>query len=92
MGKHLLVKILSPLPRAGILLNMSTVEQIEAAIEKLPREDFFRLHEWIRDRFDDEWDKQFEEDALSGRLDAIAKEALAEYRAGKSTPFPPDEK
>ncbi|MCE0521675.1 MAG: hypothetical protein LV480_02050 [Methylacidiphilales bacterium] len=71
---------------------MSTVEQIEAAIQKLPRNDFFRLHEWMRDRFDDEWDKQIEENARSGRLDAVAQEALAEYRAGKSTPFPPDEK
>jgi hypothetical protein len=71
---------------------MSTVEQIEAAIQKLPREEFFRLHEWMRDRFDDEWDKQFEEDARSGRLDHAAKKAIAEHRAGKSMPFPPDEK
>ena len=71
---------------------MSTLEQIEAAIEKLPREDFFRLHEWIRDRFDDAWDKQIEEDARSGRLDSITREALAEYRSGQSRPFPPDEK
>jgi hypothetical protein len=71
---------------------MSTVEQIEAAIQKLPREDFFRLHGWIRDRFDDEWDKQVEEDASAGRLDHLAQEALAEYRAGRSTPFPPDAK
>jgi hypothetical protein len=71
---------------------MSTVEQIEAAIEKLPREDFFRLRDWMRDRFDDEWDRQIEDDVRSGRLDAVAREALAEYRAGKSTPFPPDEK
>jgi len=67
---------------------MSTVEQIEAAIQQLPREDFFRLHEWVKDRFEDEWDKQFEEDAKAGRLDRVAREALAEYRAGKSTPFP----
>ena len=71
---------------------MSTVEQIEAAIRQLPREDFFRLHEWMRDRFDDEWDREIEEDARSGRLDHLAKEALAEHRAGKSTAFPPDEK
>jgi hypothetical protein len=71
---------------------MSTLEQIEAAIENLPREDFFRLHEWIRDRFDDEWDKQLAEDVSSGRLDAVAREALAEYRAGRSKPFPPNEK
>ncbi len=71
---------------------MSTVEQIEAAIRQLPREDFFRLHEWMRGRFDDEWDKQIEEDARSGRLDPLAQEALAEHRAGNSTAFPPDEK
>ena len=71
---------------------MSSLEQIEAAIEKLPREDFFRLHEWIRDRFDDAWDRQIEEDARSSRLDRVAQEALAEYRAGKSASFPPDEK
>jgi hypothetical protein len=71
---------------------MSTLEQIEAAIQSLPREDFFRLHEWIRDRFDDEWDKQIEEDARSGRLDKVAREALAEYRAGRSKVFPSDEK
>ena len=67
---------------------MSTVEQIEAAIQKLPREEFFRLRDWMRDRFDDEWDKQIEEDVRSGRLDRVAQEALAEYRAGKTTPFP----
>ncbi len=71
---------------------MSTLEQIEAAIASLPREDFFRLHEWIRDRFDDEWDKQIAEDAGSGRLDGVAREALAEYRAGRSKPFPSDAK
>ena len=66
---------------------MSRVEQIEAAIQKLSREEFFRLRDWMRDRFDDEWDKQIEEDARSGRLDRVAQEALAEYRAGKTTPF-----
>jgi len=71
---------------------MSTVEQIEAAIQKLPREEFFRLRDWMRDRFDDEWDKQIEEDVRSGRLDRVAQEALAEYRAGKTTPFPPNDK
>ena len=71
---------------------MSTLEQIEAAIESLPREEFFRLHEWIRDRFDDKWDKQIEEDVRSGRLNSVAQEALAEYRAGRSKPFPADEK
>jgi len=67
---------------------MSTVEEIEAAIEGLPRDQFFRLLAWLRDRFEDEWDRQIEEDANAGRLDVFAKEALAEYHAGETKPFP----
>jgi hypothetical protein len=70
---------------------MSTLEEIEAAIEVLPREQFFRLVAWLRERFEDEWDRQIEEDAKAGRLDAFAREALTEYRAGRTRPFPPDE-
>ena len=29
------------------------------------------------------WDKQFEEDAKTGKLERFAKEALADFRAGK---------
>jgi hypothetical protein len=83
---------LADIGKSDYVWVMSTVEQIEQAIQKLPREEFFRLHEWIRDRFDDEWDKQMEEDARSGRLDRVAQEAIAEYRAGKTLPFPPNEK
>jgi hypothetical protein len=44
---------------------MSTVKEIESAVERLPREDFLRLREWMQRRFDDEWDRQFERDALA---------------------------
>ncbi len=71
---------------------MSTVAEIEAAIENLPREEFFRLHEWIRERFDDAWDQEIEEDVTSGKLEGLAQAALAEHRAGQSTSLPPDEK
>ena len=69
---------------------MSTVDEIEAAIEKLPRKEFFRLRDWIQSRFEDQWDSQVREDAKEGRLDHLAEEALAEYRDGRTTPFPPD--
>ena len=70
---------------------MSTVEEIEAAIEGLPRDQFLRLLTWVRGRLEDEWDRQIEEDVKAGRLDKFAQEALAEYRAGRSTAFPPDD-
>jgi hypothetical protein len=70
---------------------MSTVGDIEEAIKALPRDDFYRLRDWVQQRYEDEWDQEFEEDAISGRLDSIAQQALAEHRAGRSTPFPPHE-
>lgn len=70
---------------------MSTVEEIEAAIAGLPRDQFFRLLTWIRGRFEDEWDRQIEEDVKAGRLERFAQEAIAEYRAGHTTAFPPHE-
>ena len=33
----------------------------------------------------DAWDKQIEEDANSGRLDALAEEAMSDFRAGRYT-------
>lgn len=71
---------------------MSTVEEIESAIQKLPRDQFYRLLAWVRAKYEDEWDRQIEEDAKAGRLDNLSAEALAEYRAGRTKPFPPDEK
>jgi hypothetical protein len=71
---------------------MSTVQEIEAAIQQLPREEIFHLREVLQHRFNDEWDKQFEGDVLSGRFDHLAEAAIAEHRAGKSTEFPLNEK
>ena len=70
---------------------MGTVEEIEKAIERLPRDEFFRLSEWVLHRFEDEWDQEFQKDASSGRFDGIAQEAIAEYRKGKTKAFPSDE-
>jgi hypothetical protein len=71
---------------------MNTVREIEKAIQQPPREDIFRLREVIQHRFDDEWDRQFADDAESGLLDEFAEAALAEHRAGKSTALPRDKK
>lgn len=70
---------------------MSTVEEIEAAIERLPRDQFLRLLAWFKSRFEDEWDREIDADIKAGKLDQIACEAVAEYRACKTRPFPADE-
>lgn len=70
---------------------MSTVQEIERAIEQLPREEAFRLADWISSRISKEWDQEIEEDIKAGRLDHIAQEAVAEFRAGRTSPYPPCE-
>jgi hypothetical protein len=70
---------------------MRTVQEIEAAIGELPRNEFFELIAWIKDEFEDQWDRQIEGDVRAGRLDHLAREALAEYHSGNTRPFPPDE-
>jgi hypothetical protein len=67
---------------------MTTVKDIESAIEQLPRDKFFELVERLKVRFDDAWDRQIESDVESGKLDHLASEALAEFHAGRTTPFP----
>lgn len=66
---------------------MSTVHDIEAAIEKLPREDFFALVDRLRARYADDWDRQIEEDAKTGRLDALYARLETENRGNSEEPL-----
>jgi len=63
---------------------MSTVEEIENAISKLPPEDLARFRAWF-DAFEAaRFDEKIERDAKSGKLDRLAEQALADYRAGRA--------
>ncbi len=68
---------------------MTTVEDIERAMEKLPGADLARLREWF-DAFEAErFDRRIEADAVAGKLDALAQDALTEFRGGtKALPSP----
>ncbi|MCL6750967.1 hypothetical protein KBT16_08235 [Nostoc sp. CCCryo 231-06] len=61
---------------------MSTLEQIEAAILTLPAEEFQRLKQWLSDVDYQRWDEQLEIDIEDGKLDALAEEAIADFKAG----------
>jgi len=62
---------------------MTTVEQIEAAILQLPSDDFRRLADWLQEQAERRWDEQIEADVRAGKLDALADEAIAQYKAGQ---------
>jgi len=63
---------------------MSTVEDIEKAIARLPAADLAKFRAWF-DSFDAaRFDERIERDARDGGLDALAEKALADHRAGRS--------
>lgn len=66
---------------------MSTVQEIEEAIAKLPEKEFWALVERLRERHVEMWDRQIEADAMAGRLDFLVQEAQVEMRQGKTKPL-----
>jgi hypothetical protein len=63
---------------------MTTIEVIESEIKKLSPREMARLRDWFMDYDADAWDRQIEQDATAGKLDAMAAEALAEYHSGQA--------
>ena len=66
---------------------MSRVEQLEQDIMGLSPSEFAALRDWFQSYLGDEWDKQIEADAKAGKLDHLAREALAEHKAGRTKPL-----
>lgn len=63
---------------------MSTLEAIEKAVQQLPPADLARFRGWFAAFDAAAWDAQIEADATAGKFDALAAEALADYRDGKA--------
>ncbi|MBM4034081.1 MAG: hypothetical protein FJ291_20195 [Planctomycetes bacterium] len=62
---------------------MASVAEIERAIAALPPDELAELRAWFEEYEAAAWDRQLEEDARSGKLDALAAEALEDYRKGR---------
>jgi hypothetical protein len=65
---------------------MSTVQEIERAVTDLSPEELSRFRAWFAEFDAQAWDRQIAEDVAAGRLDALAEEALADLRAGRTRP------
>jgi hypothetical protein len=64
---------------------MSTVEDLEAAVQRLSPEERAAFRAWFAEFDANEWDRQLEADVTAGRLDWLAAEALADRQAGRCT-------
>ena len=62
---------------------MTTVKEIEKAVSDLPVEKFSVFRLWF-EKFDAAlWDKQFEKDVKTGKLDVLAVKTLVNFKRGK---------
>ena len=64
-----------------------SVQDLEAAVTNLSKDELASFSQWFEEYLADEWDKQIEADALAGRFDAAGKRAIADFEAGRCTPL-----
>ncbi len=66
---------------------MVTVKDLEKAIIDLSSDKLAEFRAWFESFDAAQWDKQFEEDAASGKLDRVAENAINDYNKGKAKPL-----
>ena len=66
---------------------MTTVLEIERAIEQLPSDQFSKIHDWIVEKDWQTWDAQIERDSDAGKLDFLLEEALRDAESGDTRPL-----
>ncbi len=63
------------------------IQEIQAAIIKLPVQKLVELSTWLEEYQARVWDQQIEADLAMGRLDTILAKVDAEYEAGLAQPL-----
>ena len=67
---------------------MSTVTEIEHAIQKLTPKEIKAVADWLQEFREEVWDRQIEADAKTGRLDKLTDEGKQDYLAGRCKLLP----
>ena len=62
---------------------MPDVQELQSAVSQLPADELARFREWFEEFDAEVWDKQLAPDIKSGKLDRLANQAIADFRAGK---------
>ena len=66
---------------------MTTLLEIERAIEQLPSDQFSKIRDWILEKDWQAWDAQIERDSADGKLDFLVDEALRDAKSGVTRPL-----
>jgi hypothetical protein len=75
---------MTPEPQYGSLVFMTTLEDIEKAVAELPPDQLVRFRAWFEQFEAARFDRRIERDAKAGRLDQLAEQAIADFRAGRA--------
>lgn len=59
-----------------------SIQILEQAVSDLSERDLSSFREWFEEFDSRQWDEQFERDAKSGKLDALAKQAINDFKSG----------
>ena len=63
---------------------MTKLQLLEEEIKRLSPEEIAELRDWLLELDADQWDRDIERDANSGKLDRVFENSLKDHRAGKS--------
>lgn len=64
---------------------MQTVQELQFAVTQLSLDELAAFRAWFDEFEANRWDRQFEADAKSGKLDQLAEQAIADFYAGNCT-------
>jgi len=63
---------------------MTKLQLLEEGIRNLSPNERAELRDWLLELDADQWDRDIERDANSGKLDRVFENSLKDHRAGKS--------
>ena len=60
-----------------------SIKEIEDAVSTLDSKELSEFSSWFEEFLADQWDKKFESDVISGKLNSLARSANADFEAGR---------
>ena len=63
------------------------LDELEAAVTRLPAEELHAFARWFQEYLADAWDRRIEADIEAGRLDEVGQRADADFKSGRCRPL-----
>jgi hypothetical protein len=64
-----------------------SLQELEAAVSRLPADELTTFARWFEEYLADAWDRRIEADIEAGRLDDAGRRADADFEAGRCSPL-----